>query len=231
MIVRGAVSHRYNVIILLFYLTASPSSYWTTWSAHTHKQSHLQHSATFVSPKNYYIPLLLHKSSTMQPPPFFLLLPLDTPLFPSTLSNLVPKLPLLNGPWSSMRWTSLLASGDLGGGVEGPNKLKKKTQGWDRGRLLSELGAVCKSHELCPLLGNNAIGSPAPWALDIIVTHNPWYTHCMCSQEITTLPKLLFLSPQGYQSIHSLSLPNTACIGHFGFCTHSCSERHMVEDE
>lgn len=67
-----------------FYLTTSFSSYWTTWSVRAHKQSQLQHSATFVSPKNYYIPLLLHKSSTMQPPPFFPLFP-KTPLCVRTL--------------------------------------------------------------------------------------------------------------------------------------------------
>lgn len=95
-----------------------------------------------------------------------------------------------------------------------------------RGRVLSEIGGIRKSYELCPLLGNSAIGSPAPWALAITVAHSPWYRHRIWSQEITTLPKLPFLSPRGYQSIHSLSLPNTARSGRFGFCTHSHPDRH-----
>lgn len=183
-----AVSHRYNVILSLFYLTSSPSSYWTTWSAHAYKQSHLQHSATFVSPKNYCIPLLLHKSSTMQPSPSFFLHPLDAPLCPNTLSNLVPKLLGLNGPRSSMRWTDLLAGGSWGGKREvswtlfiffslqvfylswyhywlnsWPCKLKNKVKWANKPmpdfyqrrniRVWSELGATCKSCELCPLLG------------------------------------------------------------------------------
>lgn len=45
--------------------------------------------------------------------PFFLL-PLDAPLFLNTLSNLVSKLPGLNGPGSSMRWTGLLPGGSWG---------------------------------------------------------------------------------------------------------------------
>lgn len=45
---------------------------------------------------------------------FFFLLPLYAPLFLKTLSNLVPKLPGLNGPGSSMRWTGVLVGGGWG---------------------------------------------------------------------------------------------------------------------